>query len=91
MAFPYGLRDLQFWRSPSEAKPITLDRIRECIDIMHWSSRDLGAILKCGEAQVRRWLIGTNPMPYDQAHWLNKMAEWMTDNPPPPVHKEKTR
>ncbi|QEE85955.1 nuclease [Acetobacter oryzoeni] len=62
---------------------MTPDRLRECLSLLHWSQRGLGAILNRQEGTVRQWARGTVRVPDDVAYWLEVMAQHAEKNPPP--------
>ena len=58
-------------------------RLREILDALHWSQRDLADLLSCNERLVRRWAAGQAEVPAKIAYWLgSRMLEHQT-NPPP--------
>jgi len=58
-------------------------RLRAALHALHWTQRGLAAILGQDERRVRRWLAGTYETPGDVLEWLERLAGFHMDNPPP--------
>jgi hypothetical protein len=66
---------------------MTPTRLRECLDLLHWSQRGLARILDRDEGTVRQWARGAVVIPVDVAAWLQARATHASKTPPP-VRKE---
>ncbi len=66
---------------------MTPTRLRECLDLLHWSQRGLARILGRDAGTVRQWARGAVVIPVDVAAWLEKRATHASKTPPP-VRKE---
>ena len=60
-----------------------ITRLRHALHALHWTQRGLAAILGQDERRVRRWLAGTYETPRDVLEWLERLAGFHMDNPPP--------
>ena len=62
-------------------------RLRIALAALHWTQRGLAAVLRRDERGVRRWLSGDYEPPADLLAWLETLAAFHRDNPPPaPQH-----
>ncbi|AHJ66346.1 Hypothetical protein GbCGDNIH4_7189 [Granulibacter bethesdensis CGDNIH4] len=68
---------------------LTPDRLRQILDLIHWSGRGLAAILKCDERLVRRWAAGSIEIPETVASWLEILADTHSANPPPQSWRQR--
>lgn len=59
------------------------DRLRECLDVLHWSQRGLADILGLDERQVRRCAAGQSQLRDGESAWLERRARAMEADPPP--------
>ena len=59
------------------------DEMRECLDGLGWSQRQLSSILDVDEGTVRKWARGRNQIPESIAQWLKKLHSFHLKNPPP--------
>ena len=57
-----------------ESAPMTPDRFRECLALLHWSQRGLAQILYCDDRLVRRWAQGSEPVPESIGRWIEQLA-----------------
>jgi len=62
---------------------VTPDRFRERLRALDWSQRSLAALLDVDERQVRRWASGDYGAPDRIAEWLERLAHFHEENPPP--------
>lgn len=62
---------------------MTPARLRECLDLLCWTTRNVVVALGVGERQVRLWLAGDAPVPEPIAAWLRRRAAAMAADPPP--------
>ena len=67
---------------------MTPERFRECLDITGISTRRLSDMLGRHDRNIRRWSGGTRPVPSNVAQWLDGLARYMEEHPPPPVGQE---
>ena len=58
-------------------------RLREILDALHWSQRDLADLLGCNERLVRRWAAGQANVPTTVAAWIETRLAYHRHNPPP--------
>jgi transcriptional regulator with XRE-family HTH domain len=57
---------------------------RACLDALHWSQRQLAAILGLPEGQVRRWFRDDrSEVPPEVDAWLYRRAKAALLDPPP--------
>ena len=59
------------------------DRFRAAFDAAGWSHIALARMLRVNEREVRRWYNGENKPPQRIVEWLERVAAWLADNPPP--------
>jgi hypothetical protein len=69
--------------STPKARPMSPERLQECLDIIGWSARGLADRLGLHFMRSRRWVTGDYPVPPDVAAWLERLAETHERNPPP--------
>ena len=62
---------------------MTPTRLREVLDALHWSQRDLADLLGCNERLVRRWAAGQAGLPSPVAAWIETRFADHQHNPPP--------
>ena len=62
---------------------MTPTRLREILDALHWSQRDLANLLDCNERLVRRWAAGQAIVPPPVAVWAETRLADHRRNPPP--------
>lgn len=62
---------------------MTPDRLRTCLDYMHWSQREFARIIERDDRQVRRWAAGQSTVPPDIAAWLERRVVDLLSDPPP--------
>jgi hypothetical protein len=55
---------------------MTPTRLRECLDALRWSQRDLAAALGCNDRLVRRWAAGApgRAVPESVGKWLEVLS-----------------
>jgi transcriptional regulator with XRE-family HTH domain len=63
---------------------MTPDELRDCLDILGWSQRQLSFETEVDEGTVRKWARGKNPIPESIANWIVKLSNFHIENPPPP-------
>ena len=54
---------------------MTPERFNECVELLRWSQLDLAAALECDVFLVNAWANEIEPIPYDIALWLDKLAK----------------
>jgi len=62
---------------------MTATRLRECLTACGWSQRGLARLLGRQESTVRQWARGTVRIPADAAAWLDGLARYHDQHPPP--------
>jgi hypothetical protein len=62
---------------------MTPDRFRKCLEALSWSGRGLADLLDIDERQIRRWSSGQYAIPPNIAVWLETLARFHEQNPPP--------
>ena len=55
-----------------EHRRMTPTRLREILDELLWSQRDLATLADCNERLARRWAAGQAPIPAPIADWLER-------------------
>ena len=68
---------------------MTPTRLREILDTLHWSQRDLAHLLGCNERLVRRWAAGQAEVPSPVAAWAETRLTDHHGNPPPAVWRAR--
>ena len=63
------------------ATPAT--RLRAALASLHWSGRLLAALLRRDSRQVRRWTSGAYDPPEAVLAWLERLAAFHVEHPPP--------
>lgn len=58
-------------------------RIHAALRDIHWSQRAAAWFLRVDERTMRRWAAGEYPMPESSLAWLERVAAFLRDNPPP--------
>jgi hypothetical protein len=60
-------------------------RLRECLEALRWSQRELAVVLGCNDRLVRRWTAGSlgHAVPESVAEWLEVLAMTHIRHPPP--------
>ena len=72
------------------AAPMSPTRLRECLDAIGWTQRGLAWQLDVHETRTRRWASGRYPVPPQVAGWLECIAEFHEQHPPPPPEEIET-
>ena len=62
---------------------MTPTRLRECLDLLHWSQRGLADVLAYSEGTVRGWARGAREVPAEVAEWLERLAAVHAAHPTP--------
>ena len=62
---------------------MTPTRLRECLDLLHWSQRGLADVLAYSEGTVRGWARGARDVPPEVAAWLETLAAVHQAHPMP--------
>ncbi len=62
---------------------MTPTRLREILDELHWSQRDLADLVGCNERLVRRWAVGKPEAPGPLADWLEERLTLHRRHPAP--------
>lgn len=62
---------------------MTPNRLREILDELHWSQRDLASLAGCNERLARRWATGDTTVPALLAEWLEERLRMHRAAPPP--------
>ena len=64
---------------------MTPTRLRECLDALRWSQRDLAATLSCNDRLVRRWAAGAPScaVPESVGKWLEVLSTTHIRHPAP--------
>lgn len=62
---------------------MTPTRLRECIDALGWSQRNLARLINRQEGTVRQWARGIVETPEEVAVWLETLTACHNQNPPP--------
>ena len=64
---------------------MTPTRMRECLEILRWSQRELAATLGCNDRLVRRWAEGAPDyaVPANIGEWLEVLAMTHIRHPTP--------
>ena len=62
---------------------MTPTRLRECLQLLHWSQRGLADVLSYSEGTVRGWARGARQVPPEVAAWLERLAAAHAENPLP--------
>jgi hypothetical protein len=64
---------------------MTPTRLRECLEILRWSQRELAAALGCNDRLVRRWAVGAPDyaVPESVGKWLEVLATTHIRHPAP--------
>jgi transcriptional regulator with XRE-family HTH domain len=64
---------------------MTPTRLRECLESLRWSQRELAAALGCNDRLVRRWAVGAPgyAVPESLGEWLEVLATTHIRHPPP--------
>lgn len=68
---------------------MTPTRLREVLDTLHWSQRDLAGVLMCNERLVRRWAAGNANVPPAIVSWLESRFLQHQMDPPPADWKRR--
>lgn len=67
---------------------MTPARLRECLDLLGWSQRELANQIGLHETRTRRWASGRYPVPPPVEQWLERLVACHAANPPPEVAPE---
>jgi hypothetical protein len=62
---------------------MTPSRLRECLHTIRWTSIDIVNALQCDLAWIEALESGEIEIPDDVAIWLEKLACFHAENPPP--------
>jgi len=64
---------------------MTPTRLRECLEALRWSQRELAATLECNDRLVRRWAVRVPgyAVPECVGAWLEVLATTHIRHPPP--------
>jgi hypothetical protein len=62
---------------------MTPTRLRECLEILHWTQRGAADVIGCADRMVRLWAAGGEPVPPEIATWLEALAAAHQANPVP--------
>ena len=62
---------------------MTPARLIECLNALCWTTPVFAAEAKVSERAVRRWYAGNQPIPPPIADWLERLAKFHKENPPP--------
>jgi hypothetical protein len=66
---------------------MTPDRLRDCLDVLHWHDRDLADALQVSVRVCQRWVSGRREIPPAIAAWLDKLTHailaTLAAHPPP--------
>lgn len=62
---------------------MTPDRFRECLRLIDWSQRGVADLLDIDQRQISRWAKGEYAIPKRIGDWLEKLARFHEQNPPP--------
>lgn len=62
---------------------LTPDQLRDALALLGWSQRGFARILQRDEGTVRQWARGALTIPSDVALWLDGLAGYFRQNPPP--------
>jgi hypothetical protein len=64
---------------------MTPTRLRDCLEAIRWSQRELAAALGCNDRLVRRWAVGAPgyAVPESVGEWLEALATTHIRHPPP--------
>ncbi|MXV35618.1 nuclease [Saccharibacter sp. EH611] len=70
---------------------MTPEQFTACLNLVHWSQRQLASILNVPRETVLEWGRGERSIPSDVVLWLKKRADHAQLNPPPrsPTVEEK--
>lgn len=58
-------------------------RLRQILDALRWSQRDLADLVACNERLARRWAAGQADVPEAIADWLETRLQLHVQSPPP--------
>lgn len=58
-------------------------RLRAALRTLRWSYGDLGLALMRPASTMRSWGVGTAPVPEDVLAWVERLAEFVRNNPFP--------
>lgn len=61
---------------------MTPERFKACLDVLRWTPVTLASVLDMDDRQTRRW-GSTAPIPAAVAAWLDSIATFHEQNPPP--------
>ena len=62
---------------------MTADELRECLEALHWSNRELARTLEINLSTVHDWAAGKWPVPPRIAAWLRASAAALRAQPLP--------
>jgi hypothetical protein len=54
---------------------MTPDRFNQCLEILHWSTETLAAILGCDESLTEAYSLGLAEVPVKLGAWLEVLAQ----------------
>lgn len=61
----------------------SLTRLCTALTVLHWGPTDLADEVRVNERTARRWISGHNPTPESILAWLEDLARYIKDHPPP--------
>jgi transcriptional regulator with XRE-family HTH domain len=64
-------------------RTMTPARLRACLSILGWSQRELANRAGWSEGAIRQWHTGKTLVPFDVGLWLEMLARFHADHPPP--------
>jgi hypothetical protein len=67
---------------------MTPTRLRECLDILRWTTTDLARLVSRDPTQVKRWLAGAR-IPVEIAEWLESRVRQAERTPPPSLPDQR--
>lgn len=72
------------------SKPdMTPERFRACLPLIGWTGQGLARLLGRNEREVRRWASGAQAVPPHIGPWLERLARFHENNPPPTPNEQQ--
>ena len=68
---------------------MTPERFRECLNILEYTTRGIAEVLGRPDRRVRRWSQGIIAIPDEVATWLDGMARYTQEHPPPQPRRDE--